>query len=123
MNIAQTLRKLMDERKLSNSKLAREIGVHTSTVSNWLDGKEVKAENLTALCTYFGCSLDYLAGKTEETKKETTPGNGDGLDEILERLRARPECRMLFKLADGATPDDVQKAAAIIEALRKVEGK
>lgn len=69
MNIAQPLRKLMDERKLSNSKLAREVGVHTSTVSNWLDGKEVKAENLTALCTYFGCSLDYLAGKMEETKK------------------------------------------------------
>lgn len=72
MNIAQPLRKLMDERKLSNSKLAREVGVHTSTVSNWLDGKEVKAENLTALCTYFDCSLDYLAGKMEETKKAPT---------------------------------------------------
>jgi len=30
---------------------------------------------------------------------------------------------MLFKLADGATPGDVKKAAAIIEALRKVEDK
>lgn len=72
MNIAQPLRKLMDDRKLSNSKLAREIGVHTSTVSNWLDGKEVKAENLAALCSYFECSLDYLAGTTEETKKAPT---------------------------------------------------
>ena len=72
MNIAQPLRKLMDDRKLSNSKLAREIGVHTSTVSNWLDGKEVKAENLSALCSYFECSLDYLAGTTEETKKAPT---------------------------------------------------
>ena len=81
MNIAQPLRKLMDERKLSNSKLAREVGVHTSTVSNWLDGKEVKAENLTALCTYFGCSLDYLAGKMEETKKAPTQDGERGIDE------------------------------------------
>lgn len=83
MNIAQPLRKLMDERKLSNSKLAREVGVHTSTVSNWLDGKEVKAENLTALCTYFGCSLDYLAGKMEETKKAPTQ-KGERFDENTE---------------------------------------
>ena len=68
MNIAQSLKKLMDDHSLSNSKLAREIHVHTSTVGNWLDGKDVKAENLETLCTYFGCSLDYLAG-TEEPKK------------------------------------------------------
>lgn len=62
MNIAQSLKALMSERKLSNSKLAREIHVHTSTVGNWLDGKDVKAENLETLCEYFGCSLDYLVG-------------------------------------------------------------
>lgn len=52
--------------ELSRSKLAREVHVHTSTVSNWLDGKDVKSENLTLLCDYFGCSLDYLADSTQE---------------------------------------------------------
>lgn len=66
MNIAQNLRKLMKEHNLSSSRLAREIHVHTSTVSNWLDGKDVKAENLEALCKYFRCTLDYLAGTTEK---------------------------------------------------------
>ena len=45
----------------------------------------------------------------------------DDLDAYLEMLRTRPECRMLFKLADNATKEDVEKAIAIIEALRKVE--
>lgn len=45
----------------------------------------------------------------------------DDLDAYLEMLRTRPECRMLFKLADNATKEDVEKAVAIIEALRKVE--
>lgn len=66
MNIAQNLRKLMESRNLSSSRLAREIHVHTSTVSNWLDGKDVKAENLEALCKYFECTLDYLAGTTKK---------------------------------------------------------
>jgi transcriptional regulator with XRE-family HTH domain len=76
MNIAQNLKHLMEERGLSNSRLAREIHVHTSTVSNWLDGKEVKSENLTTLCKYFGCSLDYLTGSTTETKKTPTGEGG-----------------------------------------------
>lgn len=102
MNIAQPLRKLMDERKLSNSKLAREVGVHTSTVSNWLDGKEVKAENLTALCTYFGCSLDYLAGKMDETKKAPT----DGERKIDDR---QMKAAFLGGLADGLSDAEIDE--------------
>lgn len=120
MNIAQPLRKLMDERKLSNSKLAREVGVHTSTVSNWLDGKEVKAENLTALCTYFGCSLDYLAGKMEETKKAPTQ-KGERFDENTELSD------VYFSLAKDLQdakidPEDVRKIADIIKRnMKKLE--
>lgn len=66
MNIALTLQNLLKINNISRSKLAREIGVHTSTVSNWIEGKDVTAENLEAVCNYFGCSLDYLAGKTNE---------------------------------------------------------
>ena len=82
MNIAQNLKKLMDNRGLSNSRLAREIHVHTSTISNWLEGKEVKAENLTALCEYFGCSLDYLAGTTTE-KAPTQEGEREVSDDDI----------------------------------------
>jgi len=76
MNIAQQLQILMNSNKISRSALARQIGVHTSTVSNWLDGKDVKTENLDALCAYFNCSMDYLVGKTNQTKKAPT-GKGE----------------------------------------------
>lgn len=66
MNIAQGLKELLESKNMSRSKLAREIGVHTSTVSNWLAGKDVKAENLSVLCEYFDCSLDFLAGNIKE---------------------------------------------------------
>lgn len=83
MNIAQSLKELMSERKLSNSKLAREIHVHTSTVGNWLDGKDVKAENLETLCEYFGCSLDYLVGADGAKKAPTQEGEREiGFDDF-----------------------------------------
>lgn len=47
----------------------------------------------------------------------------DELTEYLETLRTRPECRMLFSLAKDATKADVEKAVAIIEALRGVGDK
>ena len=73
MNIAQSLHALMKENGFSNSKLARKLGVHTSTVSNWLSGKDVKAENLSAICELFGCSMDYLAGIEEKEKPPLQP--------------------------------------------------
>lgn len=82
MNIAQNLKLLMEKRGLSNSRLAREIHVHTSTVSNWLDGKEVKAENLKTLCEYFGCSLDYLVGSTTATKKAPAETGERAIDDF-----------------------------------------
>ena len=101
MNIAQNLKKLMDNRGLSNSRLAREIHVHTSTVSNWLEGKEVKAENLTALCEYFGCSLDYLAGTTAE-KAPTQEGER----EIDDR---KMKAAFLGGLADGLSEEEIDE--------------
>ena len=117
MNIAQNLRKLMDERGISNSKLAREIHVHTSTVSNWLDGKDVKAENLEILCEYFGCSLDYLAGTTEDTKKAPTPEG--------ERKATDDEIKFALFGGDGditdAMYDEVKRFAQMVKLREEAE--
>lgn len=113
MNIAIPLQRLLDSHKLSRSKLAREIRVHTSTVTNWLEGKEAKLENLESLCKYFGCSMDYFSGQ----KEKPTVTEDDELNEYLEELKTRPEMKMLFSVAKGATKEDVEKAVKIIETL------
>lgn len=102
MNIAQNLRKLMESQKLSNSKLARELGVHTSSVSRWLDGKDVNTENLELLCNYFNCSLDYLADSTD-TKKAPTQ---EGEREIDDR---KMKAAFLGGLADGLSDEEIDE--------------
>ena len=103
MNIALKLQELLDTRGVSRSRLAREIGVHTSTVSNWIDGKEVKSENLAALCAYFGCSLDYLAGTTTlQAEKAPTPIKKD------ERRVENPDIRMIARAGRKMTPEQAE---------------
>ncbi len=105
---------------ITPSAAAKEIGINKAAVSNWKYRKNGPSDvTMQKIADYFGVSMSEL---TEETKKPD-PEKGDELDETLERLRTRPECRMLFKLADGATAEDVKKAVAIIEALRSTEEK
>ena len=59
-----------------------------------------------------------LVGNDRYTAREDNE-----LTEYLEMLRTRPECRMLFSLTKDATKEDVEKAVAIITALRSTEGK
>lgn len=108
MNIALQLQELLESKGVSRSKLAREIGVHTSTVSNWLEGKDVKSENLATLCSYFNCSLDYLTGTIEEKQKTPILTKKDErdiakkLDEMLGQLGGSDEALMF----DGEPLDD-----------------
>ena len=46
-------------------------------------------------------------------------GRSPELAELLSSLREREDMRMLFKLAQGASPEDVRQAVRIIEALRR----
>ncbi len=67
MNISKTLAELIAGCPLlSRSKLARDMGVHTSTVTNWLNGAQPKIERLVELAAYFGVSLDELIAEREK---------------------------------------------------------
>lgn len=85
------------------------------------------------MAAYFGVDiLDLLDFANKESADEyfegwkdarATYAVSDDLAQYLEMLRTRPECRMLFSVAKDATKDDVESAVAIIEALRKKEGR
>lgn len=114
----------------SPSGVAREIGLSNAAANGWKNGKMPNDTTLSKLSSYFGVSVYTL---TEEKEKTPTPEgerksavlvNDDAeLTEYLEELRSRPEMRMLFSISKGATKADIEKAVAIIEALRKTEGQ
>lgn len=53
MSFSKTLSKLMADRHITNYRLAKDIGVHQSTVKNWLDGKTPTLEYAVKVAEYF----------------------------------------------------------------------
>lgn len=63
------LKELRQEKKLSQKELAENIGVHYRTLQNWENGEsQIKSNNAKQLADYFGVSVGYLLGYSEEPK-------------------------------------------------------
>ena len=57
------LKKLRQEKKLSQKELAENIGVHYRTLQNWENEEsQIKPEKAQQLADYFGVSVGYLLG-------------------------------------------------------------
>lgn len=59
------LKLLMENSGLSKNKLAKECGFYGATVTKWEQGKMPGPETLVKLATVFGCSIDYLLGRSD----------------------------------------------------------
>lgn len=119
----ETIEGLCKSRGINITVMCKEAGVSRGNLTDLKKGRQsgLSAINLDRIASYFGVSVSYLLG-TEQKEKLLINGDEE-LTEFLEQLRTRPECRMLFSVTKDATKADVEKAVAIIEALRKTGDK
>lgn len=66
--LANTLKKLLAENKITARHLAKETGISISTISDVLNGRQISLKNLQVLATYFDVTLDYLVNGFDETR-------------------------------------------------------
>lgn len=123
---------LCRDKNVKQSHVCTDIGINKSAASRWKNGGVPDGSTVLKICKYFDVPISYFYENEppqEPEKEEAAPpaqaeadrdgdGYGDVVD-LLTELRDRPEMRMLFKLAKGATREDVEQAVKIIEALRK----
>ena len=110
--------KLCQKLGKSPNGVAKELGLSSGTVTFWKNGKIPKSDTLQKIADYFNVTVDYLlTGK--EKAPSTEVEEADELNELLQELKTRPEMRMLFSLAKGATKEDVELAVAIIQRMRQ----
>ncbi|MBR2895133.1 MAG: helix-turn-helix transcriptional regulator [Oscillospiraceae bacterium] len=120
--LSETLVSLRRDLGLTQLDLAKMLGLSRSAIGMYESGKrEPNLETLELFANYFHVDMNTLTGQN----MDAMPLHNEDreLTEYLEMLRSRPEMRMLFSTAKGATKSDVEKAVAIIEALRKAEGR
>ena len=81
--------------------LVTTLGLSAFYIASALDGRPAKI---------------YLRGETDEISPDAM---SEEMEQLLTSLREREDMRMLFKLAQDASPEDVRQAVKIIEALRR----
>lgn len=107
---------LCKQKGVSPTRAALDAGISKSLVSKWKSNaaKEPSPEVLRKIADYFGISpYEVLEAKEEQP----LVNDDEELTEYLEMLRTRPEMKMMFQLAKGATKEDVEKAVRVIEAM------
>lgn len=105
------LAEIRKNKKLSQQAVADYLQITRQAYANYEGGRrEANYETMLKISEFFDCSIDELFGRDKKADVE--------LNEYLDELRNRSEMRMLFSVAKGATKEDVERAVAIIEALR-----
>ena len=70
------LRKIRTEHKLTQTELAKIIGIKQNTLSYWERGDcDIDNQTLIRLSEYFNCSIDYILGKTNNPDSRDTIKN------------------------------------------------
>lgn len=133
LKLGEIISRFRTDNGLSIQQFADRCGLEADLVTilekgrNPLSGRPVapSKDTIKKLCAGMGISVHDLFSIMDVQDwiesvfdVEQDPADRELLD-ILDELRSREDMRMLFKLARGASPDDVRRAAAIIEALRK----
>lgn len=97
MSFAQRLTNLMQIKNVTSYRIGKDTGISNRLIDYWKKGDKMpNAENLKKLADYFGVSVDYLLGKTEN------PYGGFGvLDPVL-------PANMQGVNLDGAKLDEYQ---------------
>ncbi len=106
---------------LSQDALAKILGTSKQVISHYETGQRIpKISVVQAYAKTLNIDSSYFLEGSSPTFSPATTEDKE-LTEYLEILKTRPECRMLFKLTKDASKADVEKAVAIVEALRRTE--
>lgn len=119
MDSASILKELRIDRKMTQTELAKGLGIGQSTIVGYERGiSEPTLSNLIKYAIFFNVSLDYLAGRTDELGAVVMPGSELTPEEreLLELYRtlgvSRKEDLMIYLRAlSGANRPAAKKKA------------
>ena len=81
------LRELIEEKNMMQKKVADDLGYPRSTFNNYIcDQRELDHEGICKVCDYFGCTADYLLGRSDAR----LPALTDEQDELVRTYEALP---------------------------------
>lgn len=121
------LKELRLQRRLKQSELAELLHVKQNTISNWENGKtEINNSDAIKLANFFGISVDYLLGVSQEKEPEylgiekTPPGETEGANEWMQLYYALTDENkaLLVKLVSSFKDMSPERRRFVLDAIR-----
>lgn len=124
MSLGEKIKTAREAAGITQEELGRLCGTTKQTIYKYETGiiTNIPFDRLEKIADVVGVPATQLLGWKEAGTSDLINGDPE-LTAYLDSLRTRPEMRMLFSVANDCTKEDVEKAVAVIEALRKTEGK
>ena len=106
MMFAERIKQLRNEFKLTQREFAGKFNISAGTIAMWETGKrEPDFKTLCKIADYFGCSTDYLLGRTDDPHLEIKKAPPEsGAEEYAKDIDA-PEF----------TADEIKRLKAFLE--------
>lgn len=106
MNRLKTLRNSLN---ITQKELASFLGINQNTYSYWENGKvKIDSDSLSKLSNYFGVSVDYILGISDEKKEDSvkTPSSEN---------KVSPSLQTLYKVASELSEEQIQDVLDYIQ--------
>lgn len=71
MSFSENLVRLQAKNKESNYRLAKDLGVHATTVQNWREGMRPRLEHAARVAEHYGLTVDELMADAPEQDQNT----------------------------------------------------
>ena len=104
------LKELMGGRHGERTRLANHLGVTPNNVTEWTSGRSLGYRNYDVkIAEYYGVSLDWLKGITDERNIKNAPTADSG-----ERIKNLGKA---IALLNGASDEELRKALQVLETI------
>lgn len=121
--VSDNLNRLLEIKGTTQQELAEYVGVSQATISNWCKGvKMPRMDKIDKICEFFCINRsDLMSGDIEGDINRYYLN--DSAAEAAKELYERDELRVLFDAARDVSEEDIRYVAALLEKLKKKEGK
>lgn len=118
---SKNLRFYLNKYDMTQSELAKRLGVSTQSVTNWCKGaKSPRMDKVDAMCEIFHCRRSNLMEDKSESQEESYYTNPETA-KIAQEIYENKDLSLLFDAAKDAAPEDLQTVHTMLMALKKKE--
>lgn len=127
---SNNLKKYMYDQDISGAKMARDLGINKSSVSQWMNGINFPSpDTLTKVATYLGVTIDELYGNDSDIEEGLNvenyqvPSYIETYDEAVDFLKSLNLLRAYGGLdVNQKTEEEVLNLARTIHSVLKMQG-